>query len=71
MIRFYGIFIFSKPYESLLPAGGDDTDLYFSTNTQDPRNQALVRFRQNIRQFIGDLQATPVQPGQWPRGIET
>ena len=71
MIRFYGIFIFSEPYESLLPVGGDDTDLYFSTNTQDPRNQALVRYRQNIRQFIGDLQATPVQPGQWPRGIET
>lgn len=70
MMTFYYIFIFSAPYEPLLPLFGNDENLYFK-NPSDPRNQALMVFRRRIGEFIKryDLKAPLIH--QWPASIET
>ncbi|MEP0265794.1 lipoxygenase family protein [Dokdonia sp.] len=71
MMTFYYIFIFSAPYEPLLPLFGNDTDLYFS-DPNDPRNIALEAFRKAIEIFIIDHSGenSPLIH-QWPASIET
>ncbi len=71
MTRFYDLFIYSDPYESFIPAGGVNQDLYFGSNATDRRNLALINFRQRLIRFMDRLQPVPVQHGQWPRCIET
>lgn len=71
MTRFYDIFIYSKPYEALIPTTGIGTDLYLANDPNDPRNQALVEYRQRVLDFMDDLQPGLPQPHQWPRSIET
>ena len=70
-MTFYYIFIFSAPYEPLLPLFGNDTDLYFN-DPNDPRNIALEGFRKAIETFIIDHSGenSPLIH-QWPASIET
>ncbi len=71
MMTFYYIFIFSTPYEPLLPLFGNDTDLYFS-DPNDPRNIALEAFRKAIGSFIIDHSGENAPLiHQWPASIET
>ncbi len=71
MMTFYYIFIFSAPYEPLLPLYGNDTDLYFDVK-DDLRNKALEIFREKIGNFIVDYsdENGPLIH-QWPASIET
>ena len=68
MLAFYFAFSFSKPYVPLIPPGpnGEDRELYFGDNPDDPCNVALRRFRREMKAFMGDANV-----GQWPRNIET
>jgi hypothetical protein len=76
MLDFYFAFAFSKPYKPLIPPRPGQ-DLYFSGGPSEPRNAALLRFRQEMEDFIKseykwwkkDRFSSEVQ--QWPRNIET
>jgi Lipoxygenase len=81
-LSFYYAFAYSKPYVSLIPAGGSDKDLYFTGGTSDPRNVALIAFRNEMQKFMEDFSRTYRPQGfkephnaklwlQWPRNIET
>jgi len=69
MISFYFTFIFSAPYEPLIPLDGEDSALFFP-EPNDPRNQALINYRERVMAFINSFQDTP-QIYQWPLNIET
>jgi hypothetical protein len=70
-LNFYFIFAFSPPYESFIPLGGVDSELFFPGGSADPRNQALIRLRNGLAAFIKDYQPGMPQRFQWPRNIET
>ncbi len=72
MVTFYYIFGFSIPYVSLVPLNGVETNLFFPGGLADPRNQALVSFRQAIVATMTGIygEAAP-QTTQWPLNIET
>ena len=71
VIDFYFIFLFSPPYEPLLPETGPTTDLLFPGGAEAPRNRALVTFREGLMRFMDDYQGGDPQYQQWPRNIET
>ena len=71
MMTFYFTFGFSTPYEPFIPDAGVDTDLYYPGGVDDPRNQALIVFRQGLEAFITKYQTENPQIHQWPRNIET
>jgi hypothetical protein len=70
-LNFYFIFAFSPPYESFIPLGGVESELFFPGGSADPRNQALIRLRNGLAEFIKDYQPDMPQRFQWPRNIET
>lgn len=70
MMTFYYIFIFSAPYEPLLPLFGNKTSLYFE-DPNDPRNIALEKFRKKIGEFIETYDKESPLIHQWPASIET
>lgn len=70
MITFLFTFVFSAPYEPFLPLAGNQTGLLWGDNPAEPRNAALIAYRQFIENFI-DTNAHPTQRFQWPRNIET
>jgi hypothetical protein len=71
-LAFYNTFAFSVPYEPFIPLNGIDSKLFFPGGPTDPRNQALVTYRQAIAAMIDDLSA-PFAPQltQWPLNVET
>jgi len=73
MITFYFIFVFSSPYKPFIPATGIESNLFFPNGLNDPRNQALVKYRQVVLYFIKAQYLPPNSPqiGQWPLNIET
>ena len=82
VLTFYFAFAYSKPYVPLIPAGGSDEELYFLGGASEPRNAALVEYRDKLKAFIEDYTAAQLPPGyhkskdpkpwlQWPRNIET
>lgn len=72
MMSFYNIFSFSAPYEPFIPLGGVDTQLFFPDGLTDPRNVALVAYRQAIIGLATELYGGDVPlVGQWPQNIET
>lgn len=73
MIHFYFTFVFSSPYVPFIPAGGVQTDLFFPSGLEDPRNVALVERRNALISFIRDYEpnAGTSQIEQWPMNIET
>ena len=71
MMTFYFTFGFTTPYVPFIPDGGVEADLYYPGGTNDPRNKALIRFRQALAAFIDKYQSENPQTHQWPRNIET
>jgi hypothetical protein len=70
-INFYFTFVFSTPYEPFIPLSGVDTALFFPGGATDPRNLALMQFRNGLAGFINDYQPECPQRFQWPLNIET
>jgi Lipoxygenase len=70
-INFYFTFVFSPPYEPFIPLSGVTTGLFFPGGPNDPRNQALVQFRNSLVTFINDYQPGCPQRFQWPLNVET
>lgn len=70
-VSFYFTFTFSTPYESFIPLGGANTQLFFPGGPGDPRNRALIKFRNGLASFIIDYQPDDNQRFQWPLNIET
>jgi hypothetical protein len=50
MATFYYTFVYSQPYQSLIPKDGPNADLYFE---QKNCNDALVAYRERLGQFAG------------------
>lgn len=73
MMTFYYTFVFSTPYKPFIPSAGVESDLFFPHGMADPRNKALVKFRQDVSGFIQAYYppSEPVQMSQWPLNIET
>ena len=71
MVRFYYVFVFSSPYEPFIPEGGEGENLFFPGGIEEPRNAALVAFRESIVEFINDYEPEQPQRHQWPLSIET
>lgn len=72
MITFLFIFVFSAPYVPFLPIAGNDTELIWGNDPEEPRNAALIGFREFIEGFIRAYESPgPAQLYQWPRNIET
>jgi hypothetical protein len=69
-IGFYSTFVFSPPYESLIPLGGVNSSLFFPGGPRAPRNQALVRFRTAMAEFIDSYDPAMPQRFQWPLSVE-
>ena len=69
MMTFYFTFLFSPPYEPLLPVEGNDKNLIWDAN--DPRNAALIKFRNEVGDFIKLFDADAPLLHQWPASIET
>ena len=71
MATFYFTFAYSPPYEPMIPMTGIDADLYFADgDPSDPRNVALVRFRQAILDFVTEIEPDALQRFQWPANVE-
>ena len=71
MVNFYYIFVFSAPYVRFLPDGGNDTNLFFSGGASEPRNAALIAYRNEIFDFARRYDPQSPQPEQWPLNVET
>lgn len=71
MVNFYYVFSYSVPYTPLIPNGGVTDDLYFPGGLEDPRNQALVKFRTAVMEFARGYDPDCPQWPQWPRNVET
>lgn len=70
MMTFYFIFTYSVPYNPLIPLFGVHEDLYFD-DPNDPRNAALIEFRESIKTFIQNYDSEAPMIHQWPASIET
>jgi hypothetical protein len=70
MMTFYFIFTYSVPYNPLIPLFGVEEDLYFDPPS-DPRNAALIEFRESIKTFIENYDKKAPMIHQWPASIET
>ena len=58
-------------YEPLIPLGGVETNLFFAGGAGDPRNQALIAFRNGMVALIEGYEPESPQRFQWPLDIET
>jgi hypothetical protein len=70
-VDFLYFFIFSDPYERLVPEAGIHEDLFYLGGPQDPRNQALMQYRLDILSFADRYDPTSILADQWPLNIET
>lgn len=72
MVSFYNTFGFSVPYKPFVPLTGPATGLFFPGGTGDPRNAALIKYRQDVTAIAAKLYAPhTTQVSQWPLNIET
>lgn len=70
MLTFYFLFVFTKPYKSFIPSNGIDKNLFFGSDPKEPGNQALITYRNQIKDIALRIGVTP-QVHQWPLNIET
>jgi hypothetical protein len=70
-VDFLYFFIFSVPYERLVPEAGIHEDLLYPGGPEDPRNQALMKYRMDILAFATRYDPTSIRAEQWPLNIET
>ncbi len=68
--RFYFSFVLAKPYEPFVPQEAVDANLFFPSGMNDPRNRALVAYRNTLNEFVAARAILPNQIGQWPLSIE-
>ena len=68
---FYFGFAFVKPAESFVPKDGVETNLFFPSGLKDPRNRALVAYRNALVQFINSRALLPNITYQWPLNVES
>lgn len=71
MVTFYFTFAFTAPYVPFLPEAGLEAELFYRGSASDPRNQALIQFRRDLKAFIEKYQMDNPQLHQWPLNIET
>jgi hypothetical protein len=71
MASFFFQFSFTKPYEPFVPREGVEAKLYFPSGMKDPRNRALVAYRNALIEFINERAILPDQIHQWPLNVET
>ncbi|TSE05576.1 lipoxygenase family protein [Aquimarina algiphila] len=72
MITFLFTFVFSSPYIPFLPVAGNQTELIWGNDPKEPRNAALINFREFLEGFIHSYEKPgAAQLYQWPRNIET
>jgi hypothetical protein len=71
MASFFFQFSFTKPYEPFVPREGVEAKLYFPSGLEDPRNRALVAYRNALIKFINERAILPDQIHQWPLNVET
>jgi Lipoxygenase len=70
-------FTYSTPYVPFIPLDGIDADLSFTGASAHACNDALIRFRRDIEQFMGlwgkdaGMEGPPAQIHRWPVNIET
>jgi Lipoxygenase len=79
MVNFYFTFVNTAPYNTFVPLEGVSGDLFFNGGVKDPKNQALVQFRQDLIKFIQeyteencfpDMPTTNAQFHQWSLSVE-
>ena len=70
-LSFYYTFLYSKPYDSMIPEEGVREKLFFPGGFSDPRNQALVRFRLQLIDFMNSYSPGMPTIQQWPLNVET
>jgi Lipoxygenase len=68
---FYFAFAFAKPNEPFIPQEGVEANLFFPSGMSDPRNRALVDYRNALAQFINARAVLPNITGQWPLNVES
>jgi hypothetical protein len=67
---FYFQFVFTGPTEPFIPRDGVEADLFFPSGMNDPRNRALVAYRNAVVQFIKAREVFPGYLHQWPLNVE-
>jgi hypothetical protein len=68
---FYFAFAFAKPNEPFIPREGVEANLFFPSGLNDPRNRALVTYRNALIQFINARAVLPNLTQQWPLNVES
>jgi hypothetical protein len=68
---FYFSFSFAKPNEPFVPKEGAEANLFFPSGMNDPRNRALVAYRNALVQFVNARAVLPDIIGQWPLNVES
>jgi len=77
LATFLFTFAFSTPYVPFIPIDGIEADLSFTGDSAHKCNDALIRFRRELVNFIGlwakdvNVQGPPAQIHRWPLNIET
>lgn len=71
MMKFLTIFVFSRPYVPFIPKAGVAAELFFPDGLNDPRNQALVAYREAVIAVMKTYAPDQTTTEQWPRNIET
>lgn len=71
MMDFLTIFVFTGPYVPFIPKAGVEADLFFPDGLKDPRNQALVAFREAVIALMKEYAPEEATTEQWPLNIET
>jgi hypothetical protein len=71
MASFYYTFGFSKPLEPFVPKEGVEAKLFFPGGTGDPRNRALIAYRNALVEFVKPRAIIPDAVYQWPLNVET
>ncbi|MGB1205714.1 MAG: lipoxygenase family protein [Chitinophagales bacterium] len=80
MITFYYTFVYSAPYEPIIPLTGVGDNLFFKGKKANALNVALIKFRDELTIFmekyaeankLPNLLSDTPQIHQWPMSVET
>lgn len=71
MMNFLTIFVFTGPYVPFIPKAGVEADLFFPGGLKDPRNRALVEYREAVIKLMKKYAPNEMTTEQWPLNIES
>jgi hypothetical protein len=71
MLTFFFTFSYSVPYEPFVPLDGVEDGLFFPGGPDDPRNRALIKYREAVIAVMKAADGDGAQITQWPLNIET